>query len=606
MDLTLLRNSLIHGSPLQSVAMRFYQRAACVRVVDEIASGRKRVLLVAPTGAGKTVMFAAIAAGFHAQGNRVLVIVHRREISAQSVKKLRAAGIGEVGVCHGKKGTANEAAMVQVASIQALRPGSVGADLVIVDEAHHCPAETWARLLDLYPNAVHIGATATPWWGIGKGLGGYFQTIVSAVTMRGLMTMGHVARIRVFTHPHTLRDLDLRGIATSGDGEYSVKAVSERVDKPSLIGDIVNHWRSHGQDARTLCFAASVAHSLHIVAQFRAAGIAAEHLDGETPAAERDAILARLRSGETRIVSNFNVLTEGFDAPEVGCIILARPTRRVGVFVQTVGRGLRTMEGKRDVVILDHAGLCLRYGMPDADRAYSLDGLDEKTPEGVSRIPVRRCPMCGLTVAIGVRVCPDCAETLHRAVETEEPTGALVEAIAEGHRPRLLTINGRTMSLVEWARKTGINEVTLASRVARGHVGEALIEAPRRIAPVRMLEHDGRRQSIGAWARECGTSISAIVRRLGNGFSVADALVPAKEHDLRGGNPKTTNAKGDGFGAQLAKARVAAGLSIVALAERSGNSKSTIDNVEANRRNVSIGTVQKIAKALNVTLVASE
>lgn len=158
MDLALLRTSLIHGSPLQSVAMRFYQRAACVRVVDEIAAGRKRVLLVAPTGAGKTVMFAAIAAGFHAQGKRVLVIVHRREISAQSVKKLRASGIAEVGVHRGKKGTANESAMVQVAAIQALRPGDVDADLVIVDEAQHCPAETWARLLDLYPNAVHIGA----------------------------------------------------------------------------------------------------------------------------------------------------------------------------------------------------------------------------------------------------------------------------------------------------------------------------------------------------------------------------------------------------------------------------------------------------------------
>lgn len=424
--------------------------------------------------------------------------------------------------------------------------------------------------------------------------------------MRALVTMGHVARIRVFTHPHTLRDLDLRGIATNGDGEYSVKAVAARADKPSLIGDIVSHWRSHGQNARTLCFAASVAHSMHIVAQFRAVGIAAEHLDGDTPTVERDAILARLRSGETHVVSNFNVLTEGFDAPEVGCIILARPTRRVGVFIQTVGRGLRTMEGKSEVVILDHAGLCLRYGMPDADRAYSLDGLEEKPSEGVSRIPVRRCPMCGLTVSIGVRVCPDCSETLRRAVETEEPTGELVEAIAEGHRPRLLTINGRTMSLAQWARETGIGEVTLASRVARGHVGEALIETPRRMAPVRMLEHDGRRQSIGAWARECGTNINAIVVRLRRGLSVSEALIPAKESDLRGNRAKSSKAKGDGFGAQLAKARVAAGLSIVALAERSGVSKATIDNVEANRRNVSIGTVRKIAKALGVTLVASE
>jgi superfamily II DNA or RNA helicase len=140
-----------------------------------------------------------------------------------------------------------------------------------------------------------------------------------------------------------------------------------------LVGDLVEHWLRHAERRRTVCFAVDIDHSVDIVNQFRKSEVRAEHLSGETPQDEREAILARLTSGETEVVSNCNVLTEGYDLPDLGCITLARPTRSLGLYRQMVGRGLRTAEGKTDVIILDHSGGVHRHGRPDDPIEWTLD-----------------------------------------------------------------------------------------------------------------------------------------------------------------------------------------------------------------------------------------
>jgi DNA repair protein RadD len=180
--------------------------------------------------------------------------------------------------------------------------------------------------------------------------------------------LGYLVKTRVYA---PIRP-NLRGVRIRR-GDYVEGELAERMDNPKLIGDIVTHWHKYGQPRKTVAFACNVAHSLHIRDEFVRSGVRAEHLDGATPDDERDAILARLETGETELVSNCMVLTEGWDMPEVGCAILARPTRQMGLFRQMIGRVLRPADGKPDAVILDHSGAVFAHGLPEDRVEWTLD-----------------------------------------------------------------------------------------------------------------------------------------------------------------------------------------------------------------------------------------
>jgi DNA repair protein RadD len=167
-------------------------------------------------------------------------------------------------------------------------------------------------------------------------------------------------------------DPDLKGVKTQ-QGDYVISQLAGRMNTERLVGDIVEHWHKYGEQRRTVAFAVDVAHSVAVRNQFLGAGVPAEHLDGEIPIPEREAILARLASGETKIVSNCMVLTEGWDCPPVGCCILARPTKQMGLFRQMVGRVLRPADGKRDAIVLDHSGAVFRHGLPEDHVDWTLD-----------------------------------------------------------------------------------------------------------------------------------------------------------------------------------------------------------------------------------------
>jgi DNA repair protein RadD len=145
------------------------------------------------------------------------------------------------------------------------------------------------------------------------------------------------------------------------------------MDRPKLIGDIVTHWHKFGERRRTVVFACNVSHSVHIKDEFIRSGVRAEHIDGSTPKPERDASLARLASGEIDVVSNCMVLTEGWDMPDVGCAILARPTKQMGLFRQMIGRVLRPAPGKSDAIVLDHSGAVFRHGFVEDPVEWVLD-----------------------------------------------------------------------------------------------------------------------------------------------------------------------------------------------------------------------------------------
>jgi DNA repair protein RadD len=167
-------------------------------------------------------------------------------------------------------------------------------------------------------------------------------------------------------------DPDLRGVETR-KGDYVISQLADRMNRDDLVGDIVTNWHKHGERRKTLVFCVDVAHSVHVKNEFVNVGVRAEHLDGKTPKPERDAILARLASGETEVVSNCMVLTEGFDLPDLGCIVLARPTKQLGLFRQMAGRGLRPAPGKSNLVLIDHSGAVYRHGLLEDRIEWTLD-----------------------------------------------------------------------------------------------------------------------------------------------------------------------------------------------------------------------------------------
>jgi DNA repair protein RadD len=354
-------------------SLRPYQAAVIERVATEIAAGRRRVLLVAPTGSGKTVIAGALVADAVARNHRVLFLAHHRELIGQASRKVHAAGVDHGIIMPGFPMRLGEP--VQVASIASLHARAIRsntielppADLIVVDEAHHCRAQTYKRILEAYPNATIIGLTATPCRGDGRGLGKVFDVIVECPSVAELTAGNYLVPARIYASSQP----DLTGVRVT-HGDYAEGQLAERVDTPKLIGDVVSHWHRLSGRRRTVLFAAGVAHSLHLRDEFRRSGVLAEHIDGSTPIEEREGILRQLAAGTVELVTNAMVLTEGFDCPEIGCIVLARPTKSLGLYRQMVGRVLRPADGKTDALILDHAGAVFAHGFPDDPIEWTL------------------------------------------------------------------------------------------------------------------------------------------------------------------------------------------------------------------------------------------
>ena len=424
----LLQSQLFDRSTPAPPTLRPYQLAAVERVRERIRGGRRRVLVVAPTGAGKTVIFSHIITNAIAHGSPALVMAHRVELIDQTVAKLLACGVPpqQLGVIRAKDPRTNSRALVQVASVDTLRNRTrPAAKLVVIDECHRALSESYRQIAAEYPDSIHLGFTATPWRLDGKGLGRMYEDLVVVATVQQLIDDEFLVQPLVFSHPERA---DLSKITTRG-GDYNEDQLAEAVDKAPLIGRIVEHWRKHAEGMRTIAFAASVPHSLHIRDAFLAHGIAAEHLDGETPDGERKAILARFRSGETLVVSNCAVLTEGFDEPLAKCCILARPTKSRILYFQCVGRVLRTVEGRPDItsaVVLDHAGCANEHGLPEmtGEEDYSLD---DEIKGRRTAITTRTCPQCFKVTAGAPRTCPYCGAAIATASNDTDPSDRVLE-----------------------------------------------------------------------------------------------------------------------------------------------------------------------------------
>jgi len=397
-------------------ALRDYQQQAIAQVRQALAAGHKSVLLQAPTGSGKTVLMAWMAARAAERGKRTTFIVHRQELLFQASRTFGAMGIRHGLIAPGQTMTRDA---IQVASVQTLVrrfDRVIPPDLLIYDEAHHAPSATWRRVFERYPNARSIGLTATPERLDGKGLGDIFEVMVCGPTVRQLIDAGYLSDYVVYAPPV---GIDLEGVRTRA-GDYAKDQLADAVDKPTITGDAVRHYLRLANGKRAIAFCVSIEHSKHVAEQFRSVGVRAQHIDGTEDNRRRAAIMDRFAAGGIQVLTNVDLISEGFDVPAVEAAILLRPTQSLALYLQQVGRALRPQPGKT-AVILDHAGNVLRHGLPDDDRDWTLEGRPRKRgrQEDAPDIRVRQCPKCFACHA-PAPTCPCCGhryETQGREVD---------------------------------------------------------------------------------------------------------------------------------------------------------------------------------------------
>jgi superfamily II DNA or RNA helicase len=371
------------------ITFRPYQEAAIQSARDRIARGVRRILLNSPTGSGKTVIAGGIVQRAVAKGRRVLFLAHRRELIDQTVNKLRDAGVHDFGVIMAGSGMINPDAPVQVASIQTLiRREFPRADLVIIDECHRAASRSYLSVLANYPDAAVIGLSATPERLDGKGLDNIFSDMVAVATVPDLIEAGHLVKPVCYAG----ETADLSGVKIRR-GDYDEHELASAMDKPKLTGDIVTNWLRIAKGRQTAVFAAGVEHAQHLTAEFFAAGIPAATVTGATPRAEREAIIADWRAGFVQVVVNVFVFVEGFDMPSMECVVLARPTKSVSLYLQAVGRVMRPFPGKDRAILIDHAGCWQMHGPPHIHREWALEGLAKSRKEPAAQVV---CASCGI------------------------------------------------------------------------------------------------------------------------------------------------------------------------------------------------------------------
>lgn len=378
--------------------LRDYQRHDIDAMRRAIAGGARRLLYVLPTGGGKTCVAAEIIRLAAAKGKRIYFIAHRKELIDQSSAKLDEMGVDH-GVIMASHPRHRPASPVQVVSIQTAirREMPWRPDIVFIDECHRARGASYQEIVEACGEPVLIGITATPIRGDGKGLGGsLFTTMVQGPGIGELIQSGYLVTPEVYSWP-----VDMRGIKITA-GDYNQPQTEAKMSEAKLLGNVLAEWKKHCSDRTTVLFASGIGHSKLLVDQFRAAGVAAEHLDGTTPKPDRESILARLAAGDIQVVSNFGVLCEGWDCPRVSALSIVRPTRNLGLYLQMAGRALRPYPGKANCIILDHGGCAAHFGRPDEPQQWTLTEDPVTGPGGETRDVEDRidvCPDCGRVYA---------------------------------------------------------------------------------------------------------------------------------------------------------------------------------------------------------------
>ena len=449
----------------------------------------KRVLMKAPTGAGKTAITVYMMSRAAEAGKTSVMAVHQNELLTQTSKALWAGKLEHGMIASGRTRSYMAA---QVASVQTWvrRMDQYSEpDLIIIDECHRSAASTYQKILEEYPNAMVIGLTATPSRTDGKGLDGTYQELVQGPTIRQLIDAGYLCDYEIFAPPSPL---DLSDVKTKM-GDFDKKQLEHEVDKPTITGDAVATYKKHANGKRAAVMCVSIRHAEHVMESYNAAGIPAEMLEGKMTNKEREAVINRLRSGETLVVTAVNLLIEGLDVPSLEVIQWLRPTQSLIVFMQGNGRGFRVSDGKEKLIILDQVGNWKRHGLPDDDREWTLEGRKKgkkRKPDEEADVSIQQCKHCFHIFRPGVAVCPSCGKPVEvrQKAEIEVVDGELERIDVTALRKQAKQEQGAARDLVDLVKlgqRRGMKNAAIwaahvhASRAGRKATADDFAQAKR-------------------------------------------------------------------------------------------------------------------------------
>jgi DNA repair protein RadD len=403
--------------------LRPYQEE-CLQAIRETVSQKVyRLVCQAPTGSGKTLLAATIVEGALRKGNRLCFTVPAISLVDQTVEMFYSQGIRDIGVIQADHQLTDWSKPVQVASIDTVRSRGKYPDVqvVIIDECHRLYKAHVKWLQDpAWQTVPFIGLSATPWT---RGLGKYFETLLVMSTTKELIDLDYLSRFKVYAADHP----DLRGVRDVA-GDYHQGQLTTVMQQQALVANIIETWKVRWNKDKTLVFAVDCAHAQALQARFIDAGITCAYQDADTPSAERAEIKRRFHSGDYRVVCNVGTLTTGVDW-DVRCLVLARPTKSEMLYVQIIGRALRTAPGKDYALILDHTSTTERLGLvTDIHHEHLSKGkLDSSSPARRSPPLPKPCPQCTCLMAVGQKVCTECGFERKIVSNVTERDGQLVE-----------------------------------------------------------------------------------------------------------------------------------------------------------------------------------
>jgi superfamily II DNA or RNA helicase len=436
-----------------SFQLRDYQLEIIEKARQKMREGCKRFLITSPTGSGKTCLTAHMLKTAASKGMDSLFLVHRRELIKQSSNTF-----GAVNVRHGIISAGfrpDYVPHVQIGSI-----GTVGnrihkikkPTLIIWDECHHIASNSWTKIFHAFPDAFHVGLTATPERLDGKGLGKYFEHMIRGPEVEWLIDEGYLCKYVIYAPPGpSMENVKIRM------GDFSKKEVNEAYLTPQILGDSVKLYRKHIDGKRAIVFSPSIEYSENLILAFNADGVRARHVDGESEEELRDGAIRSFKEDELKILSNVGLFGEGFDVPALDSVIDSSPTMSLSAYLQRFGRCLRPMYApgmpletreqrfaaiaagpKPFAVYLDQAGNVLRHGLPDEFRDWDLEGRKGRDAKKQSA-PIKTCGQCYAVNHAAAVFCKQCGfqfRTEGRAIEKVD--GDLVKVdVDELRRARL-------------------------------------------------------------------------------------------------------------------------------------------------------------------------
>ncbi|MDN6166860.1 MAG: DEAD/DEAH box helicase [Tetragenococcus koreensis] len=382
-----------------------HQRTLVNQARQELIKGNKSALIVSPAGSGKSIIIGEIARLATKKNGHVMFLVHRKELVEQITETFKDSGVD-----------LSQTTIMTVTRIKNRLGRLPKPTLIITDETHHSLAKTYQEIYDYYSDVVKLGFTATPWRLSGQGFESTYDVMVEGPQVQWLIDNHYLADFDYYAP----KLLDTSQLKKSSNGDYSNQSIEKSLERKAF-GDCVSHYQRLANGQQAILYAHNVETSEKLADEFNMNNIPAAHADAKTPKAKREQIMADFKTGKITVLCNVDLISEGFNVPDCGVVILMRPTASLVVYIQQSMRGMRYKPGKRSLII-DHVGNVERFSPPNAERNWSLKGREKR--KGKQREPeLDKYTTCEVCSAVFNKeentTCPICGHEIETENESE-------------------------------------------------------------------------------------------------------------------------------------------------------------------------------------------